>query len=50
MGSVARILEIAPVFVVFDERFDLGFNVAGEIVIIQQDAVSAPPGSETLVI
>jgi len=30
---------IAPVVVVRDERIDLGFEVAGQIIVLEQDAV-----------
>ena len=37
--DVFQALVIALVIVVFDERFDLGFKVAWQIIIFQQDAV-----------
>jgi hypothetical protein len=37
--DVFQALVIALVIVVFDERFDLRFQIAGEVIILQQDAV-----------
>ena len=37
--DVFQALVIALVIVVFDERFDLCFQIAGEVIIFQQDAV-----------
>jgi len=36
---VAQRFVVALVVVVLDEGFDLGFEVAGQVVILQQDAV-----------
>ena len=36
---IVQALMIAPMVVVFDERFDLGLKVAGQEVVLQQDAV-----------
>ena len=37
--DVVQALVIALMVVVFDERFDLCFQIAGEVIILQQDAV-----------
>ena len=37
--EVAQVLVIAPVIVVFDEGGELGFEITGQIVALQQDAV-----------
>ena len=37
--DVVQAFMIALMVVMFDERLDLGFKVAGQIVILQQDAV-----------
>ena len=37
--NVVQTLVVALIVVMFDERFDLGFKVSGQIVIFQQDAV-----------
>ena len=36
---IVQALVVAPVVVVFDERRDLGLKVAGQEVVLQQDAV-----------
>jgi hypothetical protein len=41
--DVVQALMVTPVVVVLDERFDLAFEIAGQEVILQQDAcVDAP--------
>jgi len=37
--DVFQALVIPLVIIVFDERFDLGFQIAGQEVVLQQDAV-----------
>ena len=37
--EVAQALVIAPVIIVFDEGGELGFEITGQIVALQQDAV-----------
>ena len=37
--QVAQALVVPVVVVVFDEGFDLGFEIAGQEVVLQQDAV-----------
>ena len=37
--DVFRALVIALVVVMFDERFDLRFQITGEVIVFQQDAV-----------
>jgi hypothetical protein len=38
-GEIVDALVITPVVVIGDERIDLGFEVAGQIVVLEQDAV-----------
>ena len=38
-GKIVDALVIAPVVVVRDERIDLGFEVTGQIIVLEQDAV-----------
>ena len=38
-GEVAEALVVAPMIVMGDEGIDLGFEVAGQIVVFQQDPV-----------
>lgn len=38
-GQVSQALVVAPVVVVLDEHLNLGFEVAGQMVVLQQDAV-----------
>ena len=37
--QVAQALVVAPVIVVLDEALDLGFEIAGQVVVLEQDAV-----------
>ena len=38
-GEIVDALMIAPVIVVRDERIDLSFEVTGQIIVLEQDAV-----------
>ena len=38
-GKIIHALVIAPVVVVGDKRIDLGFEVTGQIIVLEQDAV-----------
>ena len=38
-GKIVDALVIAPVVVVRDERIDLGFEVTGQIIVLEQDAI-----------
>ena len=38
-GQIAQALVITPVVVMFDEGLDLGLQVAGQVVVFEQDAV-----------
>jgi hypothetical protein len=38
-GEITQAFVITPMIVVLDERIDLGFEVTGQIVILQQDPV-----------
>jgi hypothetical protein len=37
--DIFQALMIALVIIVFDERFDLRFQIAGQVIVFQQDAV-----------
>ncbi len=37
--DVVQALVVTPVIIMLDERFDLGFQIAGQEVVFQQDAV-----------
>ena len=37
--QIAEALVVAPVVVVIDEGVDLGFEIAGQVVVLEQDAV-----------
>lgn len=36
---IAKAFVVALVIIVLDERLDLGFEIAGQVVVLQQDAV-----------
>jgi len=38
-GEIAQALVVAPMIVVGDEGIDLGIEVAGQVVVFQQDPV-----------